>query len=106
VDKGGLMLKKFLKTVMTLAVVVVGVTFAAKNPQAVSISYYFDLAWEGPLVIALVVALVAGVVLGGVPSLLRIFQLKRKLNALRSAGSVGAQSTSAPDAPKKFRVDR
>lgn len=100
------MLKKIFTTVVTLAAVVVGVTFAAKNPQAVSISYYFDLAWEGPLVIALVVALVAGVVLGGVPSLLRIFQLKRKLNALSSAGSVGVQSTSAPGAPKEFRADR
>jgi uncharacterized integral membrane protein len=100
------MLKKIFTTVVTLAAVVVGVTFAAKNPQAVSISYYFDLAWEGPLVIALVLALVAGVVLGGVPSLLRIFQLKRKLNALSSAGSVGPQSTSAPDVPKELRCDR
>ena len=100
------MLKKFVTTVVTLAAVVVGVTFAAKNPQAVSISYYFDLAWEGPLVIALVLALVAGVVLGGVPSLLRIFQLKRKLNALRSAGSAGAQSTSEPDVSKELRADR
>ena len=100
------MLKKFFTTVVTLAAVVVGVTFAAKNPQAVSISYYFDLAWEGPLVIALVLALVAGVVLGGVPSLLRIFQLKRKLNALRSAGSVGAQPTSEPDVSKELRADR
>ena len=100
------MLKKFFTTVVTLAAVIVGVTFAAKNPQAVSISYYFDLAWEGPLVIALVLALVAGVVLGGVPSLLRIFQLKRKLNTLRSAGSVGAQSTSEPDVSKELRADR
>jgi len=100
------MLKKFFTTVVTLAAVVVGVTFAAKNPQAVSISYYFDLAWEGPLVIALVLALVAGVVLGGVPSLLRIFQLKRKLNALRSAGSVGAQSMFEPDVSKELRADR
>ena len=100
------MLKKFLTTVVTLTAVVVGVTFAAKNPQTVSISYYFDLAWEGPLVIALVVAVVAGVVLGGIPSLLRIFQLKRKLNALSSAGSVGAQSTSAPGGPKELQSDR
>ena len=100
------MLKKFLTTVVILTAVVVGVTFAAKNPQTVSISYYFDLVWEGPLVIALVVALVAGVVLGGIPSLLRIFQLKRKVNALSSAGSVGARSTSAPGASKELQSDR
>ena len=50
------MLKKLLITVGILISVGVGVTFAAKNPQAVSLSYYFNLAWEGPLVIALVAA--------------------------------------------------
>ena len=80
------MLKKLLTTIITLIAIVVGVTFAAKNPQAVSISYYFDLAWEGPLVIALTAALVIGIGLGAAPLVLRVFHLKRRLNAARSAG--------------------
>jgi len=81
----GPMLKKLLTTVVTLIAVVAGVTFAAKNPQAVSISYYFDLVWEGPLVIALITALLAGVVLGAVPLLVRVIQLKRRLKTTGSA---------------------
>jgi uncharacterized integral membrane protein len=73
------MLKKLLTTVVTLIAIVAGVTFAAKNPQTISISYYFDLAWEGPLVLALIATLATGVLLGVTPLLLRIFRLKRKL---------------------------
>ena len=100
------MLKKLLITVGILISVGVGVTFAAKNPQAVSLSYYFNLAWEGPLVIALVATLASGVFLGAAPLLLRILQLKRKLNAACSADSAGGQQPRQPEMPKDFRKGR
>lgn len=100
------MLKKLLITVGILISVGVGVTFAAKNPQAVSLSYYFNLAWEGPLVIALVATLASGVFLGAAPLLLRILQLKRKLNAACSADSAGGQQARQPEMPKDFRKGR
>ena len=100
------MLKKLLITVGILISVGVGVTFAAKNPQAVSLSYYFNLAWEGPLVIALVATLASGVFLGAAPLLLRILQLKRKLNAACSPDSAGGQQARQPEMPKDFRKGR
>ena len=86
------MLKKLLTTVVILIAIVAGVTFAAKNPQTISISYYFDLAWEGPLVLALIAALATGVLLGAAPLLLRTFRLKRKLV---SAGMTSPTSNSS-----------
>ena len=100
------MLKKLLTTVAILISVGVGVTFAAKNPQAVSLSYYFNLAWEGPLVIALVATLASGVFLGVAPLLLRILQLKRKLNAACSADSAGGRPAHLPEMSKDLRKDR
>ncbi len=100
------MLKKLLTTVAILISVGVGVTFAAKNPQAVSLSYYFNLAWEGPLVIALVATLTSGVFLGAAPLLLRILQLKRKLNAASSADSAGGRPAHLPEMSKDLRKDR
>jgi len=100
------MLKKLLTTVAILISVGVGVTFAAKNPQAVSLSYYFNLAWEGPLVIALVATLASGVFLGAAPLLLRILQLKRKLNAACSADSAGGRPAHLPEMSKDPRKDR
>jgi len=86
------MLKKILTTVVILIAIMAGVTFAAKNPQSISISYYLDLAWEGPLVLALITALATGVLLGGTPLLLRIFRLKRKL---ASAGLMSPTSDTS-----------
>ena len=100
------MLKKLLITVGILISVGVGVTFAAKNPQAVSLSYYFNLAWEGPLVIALVATLASGFFLGAAPLLLRILQLKRKLNAACSADSAGGRRAPQPEMPKDIRKGR
>ena len=100
------MLKKLLTTVVILIAVGVGVTFAAKNPQSVSLSYYFNLAWEGPLVIALVATLACGVFLGAAPLLLRILQLKRKLNAACPADSAGGRAVHLAEMSKDLRKDR
>jgi uncharacterized integral membrane protein len=100
------MLKKLLTTVVILISVGVGVTFAAKNPQAVSVSYYFNLAWEGPLVIALIATLASGAFLGAAPLLLRIFQLKRKLNAACPADSAGGRVAHLAEMSEDVRKDR
>ena len=100
------MLKKLLTTVVILIAVGVGVTFAAKNPQSVSLSYYFNLAWEGPLVIALVATLASGVFLGAAPLLLRIFQLKRKLKTACPADSAGGRVAHLAEMSEDVRKDR
>ena len=73
------MLKKLLTTVLVLATIVVGITFGAQNPQEISLSYYFKLSWQGPLVFALLGALVAGFILAAVPLWIRLLWLRRKL---------------------------
>jgi len=101
------MLKKILTTVVILITIVAGITFAAKNPQTISISYYLDLAWEGPLVLALITALATGVLLVGPPLLLRIFRLRRKLE---SAGLTSPTSDTSPSSvslgPKEIQPKR
>ncbi len=73
------MIRKLLLTVLVLATIVVGVTFAAQNPQEISLSYYFNLSWHGPLVLALLGALIVGFVLAAVPLWIRLLRLRRKL---------------------------
>ncbi len=101
------MLKKILTTVVILITIVAGITFAAKNPQTISISYYLDLAWEGPLVLALITALATGVLLGGTPLLLRIFRLKRKLaSAGLTSPTSDTPSSSVSLGPKEIQTKR
>ena len=72
------MIRKLLLTVLVLSIIVLGVTFAAQNPQEISLSYYFNLSWQGPLVLALFGALVAGFILAAIPLWFRLFRLRRK----------------------------
>ena len=75
------MIRKLLLTVLVLATIVVGVTFAAQNPHEISLSYYFNLSWHGPLVLALLGALVVGFILAAVPLWIRLLRLRRKLDS-------------------------
>ena len=86
------MLKKLLPTVLVIATIVVGITFAAQNPQEISLSYYFNLSWQGPLVFALLGALAAGFILAAVPLWIRAFRLRRTL-ASNSSPTRGSGKT-------------
>ena len=66
---------RFIKKAIFFAlflIVVFGMTFAAKNPQEVTL-VYFDFLWEGKIVFALLVALLFGFFLGAVPTVLAFF---------------------------------
>mgnify|MGYP005991678109 FL=1 len=65
-------IKKAVFSVALFLIVVFGMTFAAKNPQEVTL-VYFDFLWEGKIVLALLVALLVGFVLGAVPPVLAFF---------------------------------
>ncbi len=62
---------------------VFGLTFAVKNPHSVTVSYYFNLAWEGPLVLLLLGVLAVGVVAGLIPGVIRVASLRRQLGKAR-----------------------
>jgi len=77
------MLKKVTLVLALLGIGIFGVTFAVQNPIEVPLRYYFDLAWQGPLVIALLVTLLVGFVLGLLTGFFRVLILRRKLRRHR-----------------------
>jgi uncharacterized integral membrane protein len=89
------MLKKVTLFVVLLGIGIFGVTVAVKNPIEVPLRYYFDLAWEGPLVIALLAALVIGFVLGLLTGLFRVLALRRELRRHRVEQTV-SQGVGVP----------
>ena len=89
------MLKKVTLFVLLLGIGIFGVTVAVKNPIKVPLRYYFDLAWEGPLVIALLAALVIGFVLGLLTGLFRTLALRRELRHHRVEQTV-SQAVGVP----------
>lgn len=77
------MLKKVTLFAVLLGIGIFGATFASKNSIEVSLRYYFNLAWDGPLVIALLAALVIGFFLGLLTGFFRLLALRRQLRRQR-----------------------
>ena len=55
---------RFLTWAIRFALFVVLLAFAARNTEPVTLRFYFDLAWQAPLVALLLAFFVAGAVLG------------------------------------------
>ena len=55
---------RFLTWAIRLALFVVLLAFAAKNTDPVTLRFYFNLAWQAPLVALLLTFFTAGTVLG------------------------------------------
>ena len=66
-----------------LVLFVLVLALAAKNTDPVTIRFYFDVATEVPLAVAMLAVLMAGVVLGLVAALRVIFSQRRTIQNLQ-----------------------
>ncbi|MGH8706231.1 MAG: lipopolysaccharide assembly protein LapA domain-containing protein [Burkholderiales bacterium] len=57
--------------------------FAAKNTDPVTLRFYFDLAWQAPLVALLLAFFVAGAIVGVAAALTTLLRQRRELHRLR-----------------------
>lgn len=57
--------------------------FALKNTDPVSVRFFFDAAWQAPLVIVVLAFFAAGALLGALSLLGTIFALRRETSRLR-----------------------
>jgi len=87
------MIRKLFLVVFVLMLGVFGLTFALKNPHSVTVSYYFNLVWEGPLVLLLLGVLAVGVAAGLIPGVIRVTSLRRQLGKARRKAGDGATDT-------------
>jgi len=93
---------RVLSWAIRLALFVVLLAFAAKNTDPVTLRFYFDLAWQAPLVALLLAFFAAGVMLGLAAMLGTWFAQRREIARLQRAASSGKESgarlTSQPPA--------
>ena len=82
-----------------LIVFVLLVAFGAKNVEPVTLRFYFDLAWQMPLVALLVAFFVGGALLGVVAALGVLIRQRREIGRLeREADARNALPRQAPPA--------
>lgn len=72
-------MKRFLYAILLVIVLILGLSFAYKNSQIVSLNYYFGIHWDSPLSLMLLTALALGVVLGVLASLGMLLRMQRQL---------------------------
>src|SRR4051812_33017432 len=74
---------RYVTWTVRLAVFFFLLAFAVKNTDPVTLRFYFELAWQAPLIVLLLVFFAGGAAFGLAGSLSTIFSQRRKLLALR-----------------------
>jgi uncharacterized integral membrane protein len=80
-------MKKLLYAAIFLVVLVAGLTFALKNPEYVSIQYYFGVDFRVPLSLLIVGCLVAGVIIGYLAGRLGGYRRRRRADRVPGPSS-------------------
>jgi putative membrane protein len=75
----------FLTWAIRIALFVVLLAFAAKNTDPVTLRFYFDLAWQAPLVAVLLAFFVAGAALGLIAMTGTFLAQRREIARLQKA---------------------
>ena len=78
---------RVLTWAIRIALFVVLLAFAAKNTEPVTLRFYFDLAWQAPLVALLLAFFAAGAALGLIAMLGTFFAQRREIARLRRVES-------------------
>ena len=72
-------MKRLLYIFVAIVMLFIGLSFAYKNAQPVSLNYYFGFQWEGPLSLLILTALTLGVLMGFLASLAMVIRMQRQL---------------------------
>jgi putative membrane protein len=83
-----------------LAVFLVVLVFAVRNTEPVTLRFWFDQAWQAPLVIVLLAFFAAGALLGLAATLGTTLRQRREILRLRREARARPQPQSQPAAPQ------
>lgn len=72
-------MKRIIYGIVSLVVILLGVTFTYKNAQVVELHYYFGIDWVAPLSFMLLTSTAVGIVLGFLASLAMVAHMQGQL---------------------------
>jgi uncharacterized integral membrane protein len=82
-----------------IALFILLLAFAARNTEPATLRFYFDLAWEAPLVVLLLAFFAAGALLGLLAAVGGMMRQRREIWRLRREARVQAAPHDAPTLP-------
>jgi uncharacterized integral membrane protein len=91
---------RILTWTIRIALFILLLAFAARNTESVTLRFYFDLAWEAPLVVLLLAVFAAGAALGLLAALGAVLRQRGVASRLRrELRAAGARADDAPTLP-------
>ena len=91
---------RILTWTIRIALFMLLLAFAARNTETVTLRFYFDLAWQAPLVVLLLAFFAGGAALGLLAALGAVLRQRREVSRLRRELRVaGARPDDAPTLP-------
>ena len=90
---------RYLLRILKIVLFLVVFLFMVKNTDTVTVHYYLGAEWQAPLFLVLAIAFGAGVALGLMACLGRIFRQRREIAALRR-GMVEGVDARVPAPPR------
>ena len=78
-----------------LALLFVVVTFAVKNTDLVTVRYFLGWEWQSPLIFVMLIALCAGIALGLLAALPKLFRQRREITSLKREREAGRKEAEA-----------
>jgi len=88
----------YITWVLRLFLFLVLFLFALKNYEVVPLKFYFDMEWRAPLVLLLLIFFSAGMALGVLACLPRMFRQRRELAALNAVKKRAGPAVAQPPA--------
>jgi uncharacterized integral membrane protein len=89
---------RILTWTIRIALFILLLAFAARNTESVTLRFYFDLAWQAPLVVLLLAFFAGGAALGLLAALGAVLRQRREVWRLRRELRA-ARARPADDAP-------
>jgi putative membrane protein len=90
---------RYVTWTVRLVVFLFLLAFAVKNTDPVTLRFYFDLAWQAPLIVLLLAFFAAGAIFGLAAALVTVFAQRRENLQLKRALAENRKAASAAAAP-------
>jgi uncharacterized integral membrane protein len=91
---------RILTWTLRIALFILLLAFAARNTETVTLRFYFDLAWQAPLVVLLLAFFAGGAALGLLAALGAVLRQRGEASRLRrELRAAGARPDDAPTLP-------
>ena len=86
---------RILILALKLALFLVVLTFAVRNTDVVTVRYFLGWEWQSPLIFVMLIAFCAGIALGLLAALPKLFRQRREIATLKRERDTGRKEAEA-----------